>query len=152
MTKTVNYKLNKPEPTDPVHLADLNENADIIDAALKAATDAAIAAAAGSAKVAWGSYVGDGISGNRGNSTSITAPFEAKLLIVTNGGTFNGKTTNVTMFAVRGSATTVFLTKSAELYDANIFWEGNTVSWYTIYSAKNQMNEAGVTYYYVAIG
>ena len=34
MTKTQNYNLNKPEVTDPLRLADFNENADKIDAAL----------------------------------------------------------------------------------------------------------------------
>ena len=146
------YHLSLWEQDDRIQMEDFNSDNAKIDAALKAATDAAAAAAAGSAKVAWGSYVGNGNSGNKENATSITLSFEPKLLVVTGGGVLNGNNTNVTMFAVRGSASTIFLAKNAELYDANSFWEGNTVSWYTIYSAKNQMNESGTTYYYVAIG
>lgn len=37
MTKTQNYNLNKPETTDPMRLADFNENSEILDAALAAA-------------------------------------------------------------------------------------------------------------------
>ena len=40
MTKTNNYNLKKPEPTDPLRVADFNENADLIDAALGALTGA----------------------------------------------------------------------------------------------------------------
>ena len=152
MDYTQNLNLPQFEETDRIMHDDFNNAFAALDTAVAAATDAAAAAAAGGAKVAWGSYVGNGNSGNKENATSITLSFEPKLLVVTGGGVLNGNTTNVTMFAVRGSASTIFLAKNAELYDANSFWEGNTVSWYTIYSAKNQMNEAGTTYYYVAIG
>ena len=54
MTETVNYNLNKPEASDPLRLADFNENADIIDAALGVLT--------GRAKVVTGSYIGDNTS------------------------------------------------------------------------------------------
>lgn len=35
MQLTPNYKLKKPEGTDPVDIQDFNDNADLIDAALK---------------------------------------------------------------------------------------------------------------------
>ena len=40
MQKTTNYNLNKPETTDPMRLADFNENSEILDAALAAAYSA----------------------------------------------------------------------------------------------------------------
>ena len=36
MEKTQYYNLNKPEVTDPLRVGDFNENADLIDAAIKA--------------------------------------------------------------------------------------------------------------------
>ena len=51
MTETVNFKLNKPESTDPIRVADFNANADIIDVALGALT--------GRSRVVVGSYTGD---------------------------------------------------------------------------------------------
>lgn len=44
MQKTTNYSLKKPEPNDPLRLADFNENADIIDTAIKAVEQRAGAA------------------------------------------------------------------------------------------------------------
>ena len=41
MQHTTNYNLKKPEGTDNIAISDLNGNADTIDAALKAASDAA---------------------------------------------------------------------------------------------------------------
>ena len=52
MQKTQNYNLNKPEAGDPVKVADFNANADIVDAALGMLN--------GRAKVAAGSFVGEG--------------------------------------------------------------------------------------------
>ena len=49
MTKTEHYNLNKPEGNDPVRLADFNENADIIDAAIAAIPD-----------IVTGTYIGNG--------------------------------------------------------------------------------------------
>ena len=61
MTETVNFKLNKPESTDPIRVADFNANADIIDTALGVLT--------GRAKVVTGSYIGD-------NTSKHTIPLE----------------------------------------------------------------------------
>ena len=49
MTKTEHYNLNKPEATDPLRLADFNQNADIIDTALAVMP-----------RVAAGTYTGNG--------------------------------------------------------------------------------------------
>ena len=40
MRETTNYGLQQPEYTDPIDIEVLNENSDIIDAALKANADA----------------------------------------------------------------------------------------------------------------
>ena len=73
MTKTNNYNLKKPEPTDPLRLEDFNENADLIDAALGGKANAADLTAlsqtvsalvqGGVGRAAWGSYTGDGTYG-----------------------------------------------------------------------------------------
>ena len=68
MTKTGNYNLNKPEPTDPLRLADFNENADIIDAALAAVPS-----------FVTGTYTGDGTT-NR----TIELGFTPKAVFVCN--------------------------------------------------------------------
>ena len=52
MTKTSNYNLNKPEPTDPMRLADYNQNSDIIDAAIKA-VEQSVAGAYGPNNLPW---------------------------------------------------------------------------------------------------
>lgn len=41
MQLTPNYKLKKPEGTDQVDIQDFNDNADLIDAALKKKSDSA---------------------------------------------------------------------------------------------------------------
>ena len=46
MQKTQNYNLNKPELTDPIRVADFNENAEIIDAALNGLHTEAVTLAA----------------------------------------------------------------------------------------------------------
>ena len=51
MQLTPNYKLKKPEGTDPVDIQDLNDNADLIDAAMNYP-----AASCGVSKVATSTY------------------------------------------------------------------------------------------------
>lgn len=68
MEKTANFNLNKPEVTDPMRLADFNQNSDIIDAALanlntavgsKAEQSAVTALTTAVPKIAVGTYTGD---------------------------------------------------------------------------------------------
>ena len=91
MTKTQNYNLNKPEATDPLRLADFNQNADIIDAALKnQANDLAVlsttVASKGNCKIAVGSYVGTNKYGSA-NPTKLEVGFAPKLVLIG----FNGE-------------------------------------------------------------
>ena len=52
MQETSNYNLKKPEPTDPLRLEDFNENADIIDGAIKA-VERSVAGAYGPNNLPW---------------------------------------------------------------------------------------------------
>ena len=69
MTKTEHYQLNKPEASDPVRVADFNQNADIIDTVL--------ANVAGRKRVVVGSYIGD----NTGKHT-IPLEFTPRFVLV----------------------------------------------------------------------
>ena len=75
MQKTSNYNLNKPEVTDPMRLADFNENADIMDAALAGLNTAV--SNMGNCKIMTGSWIGDGTS-----KRTIQLPVTPKLLFI----------------------------------------------------------------------
>ena len=81
MTKTQNYNLNKPEATDPLRLADFNQNSDILDAALKNLS---------AERVITGSYTGDGAS-----ERIIDLPFTPKVVFLFLRFGNNGAYTNV---------------------------------------------------------
>ena len=68
MTKTANYKLNKPESTDPIRVTDFNANADIIDGVLKNLS---------AERVVVGSYTGDGTA-----ERIIDLPFTPKVVVL----------------------------------------------------------------------
>ena len=68
MLKTENYNLNKPEGTDPLRLADFNQNSDIIDGALKNLS---------AERVITGSYTGDGA-----DERIIDLPFTPKVVLL----------------------------------------------------------------------
>ena len=76
LQKTQNYNLNKPEVTDPLRLADFNQNADILDAALGALV--------GRSRVVVGSFIGDNTS-KRTQNLGFTPQF---ILILSK---YNGK-------------------------------------------------------------
>lgn len=133
MTKTANYNLKKPEPTDPLRVEDFNENADKIDAALGNLNTAAT-------KIAMGSYTGTGTS-DRDNPNILTFDFAPKALFVWGNG-----------YVALGIRDQKLQSISSD-NDAQCTttWSGNTVQWYSGYSTY-QMNSSGETYCYLAIG
>lgn len=71
MEKTQNYNLNKPEVSDPMRLADFNENSDLIDAALTSLNTEV------ENVVYVGSYTGNGTS-----DRTIALPWKPKFVLL----------------------------------------------------------------------
>lgn len=99
-------------------------------------------------QIATGSYTGTGTYG-ADNPNSLTFDFEPKLVVIAGGGAakmvaVNGETTCLS-YAPGGSSGNNFVT---------VTWNGNAVSWCFPGSgnAAYQLNTAGTTYHYVAIG
>lgn len=98
-----------------------------------------------------GSYVGTGTHGSS-NPCSITFSFKPKIVIFPNDDVYNAR--GKPMIAVDS------LTTSYQAVDGTLGYEvaakfdttTNTLYWYSSDSEGHQLNEAGVTYYWVAIG
>ena len=96
MEKTQYYNLNKPEVTDPLRVEDFNENADLIDAAIKA-VEQAVAGAYGPNNLPWVTGVLDLTDADSGDVAK-TFGFEPSAILLgaekispgfgINGGTF----------------------------------------------------------------
>lgn len=98
----------------------------------------------GAAKIAIGSYVG---AGKSGEENSLTFNFEPKFVLVTADSIREYRWLHL----IRGMS----ITQTSQTYGSiDIRWAGNTVYWKTL--AENnpsvQMNNNGVTYFYVAVG
>lgn len=158
MTHTTNYNLNKFEATDRVTRDGFNDNADAIDAALKANADAAAtaqstaaaaqAAAAAGAKIVVGTYIGDGTYGAN-NPNSLTFDGKPVLLFVIDG------SSTQRMWAVRAS-THSYSSNAPSSHDATITltWGDHSVSWYasdSSYASANTQLNFTHTYHYAAI-
>ena len=148
MTKTANYNLNKPEATDPLRLADFNDNADIIDTALAGLTSRL--------KIEFGSYVGTGTFGT-GTKNTLTFPFPPKVVIVV--ADAQGASHPGALFLAGQQYSNGFGVVSAYgQYGLTLTWGENTLSWTSRYGSSNgadaywQLNASGVTYRYVVIG
>ena len=159
MTHTTNYNLNKFEATDRVTRDGFNENADLIDAAIKSVSnaagaaqstattaqstaDTALAAAAAGCRVVSGSYVG---VGKYGSANPNTLTFDrAPLAVLIGGGTgicmIYGATSAPCITSINSGAGGV-----------SVSWSGNSVSWYNGGSASYQANSDGATYRYIAL-
>ena len=159
MENTSNYGLKRWDGEDRILHTEFNDNWDKIDTALKASEDKAAAALAavascGNCKIATGTYTGTGEYGV-GNENSLTFPFEPKLVIVQN------KDMSVAdlgasdthkygmLLAIRGLS--VYGLKTG-LYPIRFTWQGNTLRWYGEVNPAYQLNIAGTTYCYLAIG
>ena len=159
MENTSNYGLKRWDGEDRILHTEFNDNWDKIDTAIKGSADKAAAALAavascGNCKIATGTYTGTGEYGV-GNENSLTFPFEPKLVIVQN------KTMSVAdlgasdthkygmLLAIRGLSAYGLKTG---LYPIRFTWQGNTLRWYGEVNPAYQLNIAGTTYCYLAIG
>ena len=157
--QTPNYRLSRWAGTDRILMEEFNSDNEKIDTALKASEDKAAAALAavascGNCKIATGTYTGTGKYGV-GNENSLTFPFEPKLVIVQN------KDMSVAdlgasdthkygmLLAIRGLSAYGLKTG---LYPIRFTWQGNTLRWYGEVNPAYQLNIAGTTYCYLAIG
>ena len=110
-----------------------------------------------------GSYVGTGTYGED-NPNTLTFPFEPKVVFITGEEHGDWQSSGAfTPFVMGCPAAVVGLVSllsggvSAPTLDGNtvaVNWDGNSVSWNSNDSnhAIRQLNESGVTYYYVALG
>ena len=135
-SQTQNYQLNQWAAEDPVLRTDFNADNAKIDAAI---------AARGNCRVTTGTYVGTGESRSEHPNTIITG-FPPALVMISGGSytaTFNRGNTRINAYTGSRGEPQV------------ITWLENGISWYVSSgtgSPSEQLNEEGVTYYYVALG
>ena len=158
MQHTQNYQLSRWEKDDRIMMEDFNADNAKLDAALAAKADAedvtalgetvaAVAAALGSggqnARIAWGSYTGNGKAGSA-NPVRLNFDFTPVVVAVVEKESYSYEPAHLIKGQVRGvfSGSTCLLT-----------WSGNSVSWYNPDGNANyQMNTANIPYCYMAIG
>lgn len=108
----------------------------------------------GGAKIAYGTYIGDGTYGAE-HPVTLTFDFEPKLLIVEPtdmGATFqtpSGDEFRIALLALRGVTEYRFRNVGITI---KLAWNGNSVSWYEGSSERNMCNMANKSYTYLAIG
>ncbi len=129
MHQTTKYALNLIDPADEFSPDPLNENAQIIDAAL-----------AGNLRWKYGSYVGNGQSGEK-NPRTLTFDFKPLFVAVT-----HETSASFRDWWVRGEK--YGFANSASTY---LTWTDNGVSWYSA-GDGGQFNEQSKKYYYLVIG
>lgn len=170
MDKTANYNLPQWVGTDPIRMKPFNDAFDGIDLALKAnadaigekATAAALAALAKNlgvvghnARVTWGSYTGAGTYGVS-NPNSLEFGFCPVLVAITCDEL--GHYPAAPSILLRGAGLAPTLTAAeggkmgAEYTALRPTWGDSGVSWYSEKSVACQLNESGITYFYVVIG
>ena len=154
MEKTTHYQLNKPEVTDPMRVADFNENADILDAALNSMNTAvgSLAASMSNCRMAYGSYDGAGTYGE-GNPVTLSFDFKPLLVVVSDDKyrsslsnpmvLCHGQSMGLSVCGVQDDVTSSII---------RISWGENSVSWYNATNDLLQNNNASHTYHYVVLG
>ena len=150
MKQTANYQLNLIEPDDAFSPDPLNENAEKTDVALTglnaefSARIADVAAAMGSggstARIAYGSYFGQGRSGSA-QKVSLTFEFRPMLVVDTHVDGSHG------LVLVRGA----FESYTTGNATASVSWGSNSVSYYSD-NTSGQLDEENEQYVYVAMG
>ena len=150
--KTTNLKLHKWVKSDPIKMAEFNENFQKLDAAVAAG-----------AKIATGSYVGTGTYGSS-NPCSLTFDFPPKLLIIFNDVGrmhYYSGSSSTDHFNQIYDLTALGTDKKYERISSDtdryswISSDGKIVYWYCTGSgnrAHQQCNKSGTTYRYMAIG
>ena len=141
MTQTPNFQLNHWSGTDYVRRTDFNADNLKIDTAL---------AQKGNCVIEFGSYQGNGTMG-ADHPNTLTFDFKPMILMVDT--ETNYSSGNHILWARPRSKASLFATNLA--YNL-ITWQDNGVSWYIAGNSSatvdKQMNTAGTTYYYIAIG
>ena len=174
MDKTANYNLPQWVGTDPIRMKPFNDAFNGIDLALKANADAAQALQSGkadaqtvsalaknlgvvghNARVTWGSYTGAGTYG-ASNPNSLEFGFCPVLVAITCDEL--GHYPAAPSILLRGAGLAPTLTAAsggsmgAEYTALRPTWGDSGVSWYSEKSVACQLNETGITYFYVVIG
>lgn len=170
LKRTTNYALPTWEKSDFIQMSDFNDLTQKTDAALKANADAigekAAAAAlealaqnlgvhGHNARVTWGSYTGAGTYG-ASNQNSLEFGFCPVLVAITCDEL--GHYPAAPSILLRGAGLAPTLTAAsggsmgAEYTALRPTWGDSGVSWYSEKSVACQLNESGITYFYVVIG
>ena len=141
MNKTANFQLTQWEKTDRIMMEDFNRDNAAIDAALKSSADKAAAlqtalASCGNCRITISSYTGTGTLGEA-HPTSLT--FAEPPLLVFILGPESG-------FMARGRAMNAFQSSSNATPTTTWSADQKTVSWYTPYDAKYQLNTKDAVY------
>ena len=141
MNKTANFQLTQWEKTDRIMMEDFNRDNAAIDAALKANADKAAAlqtalASCGNCRITISNYKGTGTLGEA-HPTSLT--FAEPPLLVFILGPESG-------FMARGRAMNAFQVSSNSALATTWSTDQKTVSWYTPYDAKYQLNTKDAVY------
>lgn len=165
LKRTTNYALPTWEKSDFIQMSDFNDLTHKLDAALKQTADTAdevsrTAATAESvtaiardlgthgknARIAWGSYTGDGRYG-RENPNSLNFDFKPVMLTVGS----DNESAYPGAFLVRPVEQGV----AAAGGRVHVTWGERSVSWYTLETTNPhiyQSNRSGYVYHYLAIG
>ena len=141
MNKTANFQLTQWEKTDRIMMEDFNRDNAAIDAALKSNADGVAAlqtalASCGNCRITISSYKGTGTLGEA-HPTSLT--FAEPPLLVFVLGPESG-------FMARGRAMNAFQSSSNATPTTTWSADQKTVSWYTPYDAKYQLNTKDAVY------
>ena len=141
MNKTANFQLTQWEKTDRIMMEDFNRDNAAIDAALKSNADGVAAlqtalASCGNCRITISSYTGTGTLGEA-HPTSLT--FGEPPLLVFILGPESG-------FMARGRAMNAFQVSSNSALATTWSTDQKTVSWYTPYDAKYQLNTKDAVY------
>lgn len=134
MQQTEKYQLNLIDPSDDFSPEPLNENARALETQLSA-HETAIGSGGKTARIAFGSYVGNNEYGKE-HPNVLTFDFKPVLVIL------------VGHVLIRGFTSSMF----SGGFHVTLTWGENSVSWYQGNGAGYQENAKDVTYSYVAIG
>ena len=141
MNKTANFQLTQWEKTDRIMMEDFNRDNAAIDTALKGNADGVAAlqtalASCGNCRITISNYKGTGTLGEA-HPTSLT--FAEPPLLVFVLGPESG-------FMARGRAMNAFQSSSNATPTTTWSADQKTVSWYTPYDAKYQLNTKDAVY------
>ena len=141
MNKTANFQLTQWEKTDRILMEEFNSDNEKIDTALKSSADKVAAlqtalASCGNCRITISNYKGTGTLGEA-HPTSLT--FAEPPLLVFVLGPESG-------FMARGRAMNAFQSSSNATPTTTWSADQKTVSWYTPYDAKYQLNTKDAVY------